>query len=222
MTLAKQICEGLAFAHRNGVIHGDLRPSNILFTNTGRAKITDFGLDEHYVPPKGKVNWYNPLGEPKSVRADILAAGVIFFQMLTGSEPEWVDGTLSLPDSFDSFPIEMQAMLIKMFSTDRKYRYTSCDEVIKEIDNYRTAEIKSKARDTDATIIEEKGEPKETPSAEPVKPSVLRVLTTLFFLILLIFSVLVYLTYTGDIYRYLAVLTDFWKALVKWIMNPLS
>jgi len=68
LILGRQICEGLSFAHRNKVIHGDLRPSNILFTNAGLAKITDFGLGEHYVPPLGKVNWYNPTGEPKSVK----------------------------------------------------------------------------------------------------------------------------------------------------------
>jgi len=81
LILGRQICEGLSFAHRNKVIHGDLRPSNILFTNAGLAKITDFGLGEHYVPPLGKVNWYNPTGEPKSVKCDILAAGVIFYQI---------------------------------------------------------------------------------------------------------------------------------------------
>lgn len=212
LTLGKQICEGLAFAHKNSVIHGDLRPSNILFTNSGDAKITDFGLDEHYVPPKGKINWYNPTGESKSVRGDILAAGVIFYQMLTGSEPEWLDDSLSFPPSFDALPIELQAILIRMVSKDRKNRYRSFVEVLADMDNFMAADIRNEDRDTDLTVLEEEEVP-EPPPAEPVKPSVLRFLNGLFLLMLLIFTVLVYLTYTGDIYNYITWLTDLWNSL---------
>jgi serine/threonine protein kinase len=216
LALAKQICEGLAFAHRNGVIHGDLRPSNILFTNRGRAKITDFGLDEHYVPPEGKSNWYNPTGESRSIGADILAAGVIFYQMLTGSEPEWTEGLLSLPPDFDLFPIELQAILIRMFSTDKKNRYRSCDEVISDIDEFMRGNLEDKAPEAATRLIEESKEP-EPPSVKKVKSSVLQIVTTLFLLFLLIFTALAYLTYTGDIYYCVAALTDIWNGLAKWL-----
>jgi len=215
LTLAKQICEGLAFAHSNNVIHGNLRPSNILFTNTGVVKITDFGLDEHYAPPEGTINWYNPAFEPKSIRADILAAGVIFYQMLTGSEPEWGDNSLSLSPTFDSAPIELQAMLIRMFSTDNKKRYTSFNEIIPEIvDIHVSDDTKAEDPDVDLTVLEEDEEP-ESPSPEPVRPSVLRLLQVIFLIMFLIFTALVYLTYTGAIYDYIAVLTDLWKGVVK-------
>jgi len=216
LPIAKQICEGLTFAHENSVIHGDLRPSNILFTDTGSVKITDFGLDEHYVLPRGKANWYNPFGEPKSVQGDILSAGVIFYQMMTGAEPEWINDALTLPLSFDSFPIDLQALLIRMFSIDRKKRFSSFNEVISEIDNLMSIDIETEAPEADLTLFEEIESP-ETPSVEPVKPSVLRVLQALFFFLLLIFIALVYLTYTGDIYSYIAILKDLWNTMASWM-----
>ena len=47
LKVAREICEGLSFAHANGVVHGSLQPGNILFSESGQAKIADFGLDEH-------------------------------------------------------------------------------------------------------------------------------------------------------------------------------
>jgi len=211
LTLSRQICEGLSFAHRNRIVHGDLRPSNILFTERGVPKITDFGLDEHYVPPTGQVNWYNPALEPKSVEADILAAGAIFYQMLTGSVPEWVDDSITLSPSFDDYPIELQAMLIQMLKRDSLHRYQSFDDVIMEIDNIMAANISSETPEPDTTVLEEvkADEPSpKSPSPEPVKPSVMRLLNTLFLLMLLIFVALAYLTYTGDIYYYIYLFKD--------------
>ncbi len=211
LTLSRQICEGLSFAHRNRIIHGDLRPSNILFTEKGTPKITDFGLDEHYVPPAGQVNWYNPGLEPKSVDADILAAGAIFYQMLTGSVPEWEEDSVTLPPSFDDYPIELQAMLIRMLARDRIRRSDSFDAIIKEIDGIMAAKITSEMSQPDATVLEEveKDEPPEPqPSSETVKPSVMRLINSIFLIMLLTFIALAYLTYTGDIYYYIHLLKD--------------
>jgi serine/threonine protein kinase len=82
---AEEICEGLSFAHKNRIIHGNLRPSNILFTQSGIAKIADFGIQEHYADRETPQNWYSVSGEEKSPKTDIYSAGVIFHQMLTGN-----------------------------------------------------------------------------------------------------------------------------------------
>ncbi len=212
LILSRQICEGLSFAHRNRIIHGDLRPSNILFTEKGTPKITDFGLDEHYVPPTGRANWYNPGLESKSVKADILATGVLFYQMLTGSVPEWVDDSVTLSPSFDNYPIELQAMLIQMLSRDILRRYHSFDDVITEIDGIMAANISPERPEADITVLEkakkDKPSPKLPKPPEPVKSSVMRLLHTIFLLMLLTFVALAYLTYTGDIYYYIYLFKD--------------
>jgi serine/threonine-protein kinase len=134
LTVARQICEGLAFAHKNRIVHGNLRPSNILFTKSGRVKVTDFGLNEHYAKAKDQRNWFNPTGEPKSVAADILSAGVIFHVMLSGSMPRWRGDTLNLDGLYFDLPERVPEMLERMLSIDRRKRYGSFDEIVTELD----------------------------------------------------------------------------------------
>jgi len=71
LEIACQISNALAFAQTNRVTHGNLRPTNILFDEAGTAKVTDFGLDEHYGDPADEENWYQS-GEPtEAVNNDI-------------------------------------------------------------------------------------------------------------------------------------------------------
>ncbi|MEM7353680.1 MAG: protein kinase [Acidobacteriota bacterium] len=104
--IAAQIAEGLASAHRAGVIHRDLKPGNVRITPEGRAKILDFGLakiDEDVDPntptqpaltKTGVVVGTIPYMAPEQFegtgldeRADLFSLGVILYQMLTGSLP---------------------------------------------------------------------------------------------------------------------------------------
>jgi hypothetical protein len=102
--IARQICAGLAQAHRQGVIHGDLKPGNIILANTTgggiRAVITDFGLAKFAVPDGSLVashrggtrDYMAPellLGESATVASDVYALGVLFHAMLTGRPPQW-------------------------------------------------------------------------------------------------------------------------------------
>ncbi|MBW1853017.1 MAG: hypothetical protein JRJ15_16715 [Deltaproteobacteria bacterium] len=105
-------------------------------------------------------------------------------------------------------------MLIKMFSTDRKIRYDSFDEVITEIDSIMSMQINTEATETATTRIEEK-KGLEQVSVGPMKPSVLRLLQSLFLLMLLIFVAIFYLTYTGDIYYYIDMFADSWDKFIK-------
>ena len=100
--IAHQICAGLAQAHQQGVIHGDLKGGNILLAKTAdgatRAVITDFGLAR--VNFGGRAGWDTGggtaeymapelfLGERASVASDIYALGVLFQVMLTGVPPK--------------------------------------------------------------------------------------------------------------------------------------
>ncbi len=129
---AVQICEGLSFAHRNRIVHGNLRPSNLLYAEKGTLKITDFGLDEHYAGNKGS-NWFNMYNEPRSFQTDILAAGVIFYQMLTGELPVWQNAIFVPTDRFKRLPENLQKTILRMLSKTREKRPANFDEVIKEL-----------------------------------------------------------------------------------------
>jgi len=109
--IARQVCAGLAEAHRKGVIHGDLKSSNIILVDGGggqmRAVITDFGLARQAVglsatrlqtsPHGGTLAYMAPelwRGEKASVASDLYALGVILFEALSGRFPLPPDGKL--------------------------------------------------------------------------------------------------------------------------------
>lgn len=135
LEIAKGVCEGLSFAHKNRIIHGNLRPSNILISESGEVKITDFGLNEHYTDDAGKSNWYNVSENPKSNRTDILAAGIIFYEMLIGSIPDWNEGRLNSHEQFESLPPNLKGMMSKMLSREPENRQRSFDEVLDNIND---------------------------------------------------------------------------------------
>jgi serine/threonine protein kinase/tetratricopeptide (TPR) repeat protein len=108
LALARQICAGLAQAHRQGVIHGDLKLANVILAKAAdggtRAVITDFGL-ARFVEPDGSriisrhggtLDYMAPellLGERATVASDLYALGVLFHAMLTGHAPKRSDAS---------------------------------------------------------------------------------------------------------------------------------
>ena len=97
LQIACQIADGLQYAHSNGVIHGDIKPANILIGEDGHAKIADFGvarLSQSVATHAGKI-FGSPAymapeqlsgGEPDA-RSDVFSLGVMFYSMLTGFRP---------------------------------------------------------------------------------------------------------------------------------------
>lgn len=94
-----QVLEGIGFAHKYGIVHGDIKPSNILLDQQGRVKIVDFGLSFTLASgkkmkgerlPGGTLQFMSPeqlLNEDVDSRSDIYSLGVTFFFMLTGQGP---------------------------------------------------------------------------------------------------------------------------------------
>ena len=144
---AREICDGLSFLHKNRMIHGNLRPANILMTGDDHVKLSDVGLEQHYLNAGDECNWYSLPDEPKSVRSDVFSAGMIFSEMLTGSIPVEKKGHLIQNDAFRSLPMELRKMIAKMLAPDPADRYGSFDELLPAIDDLleRAGEFESSA-----------------------------------------------------------------------------
>ena len=182
--VALQICRALNFAHNNRILHGNLRPKNILFTEHGVAKIVDFGFDEHY--GEGRDNWYEVSGEERTGRTDIYAAGLVFFQMIAGEsgKPKSKKEELVGSENFDKAPGRLQSIIKKMTDNDVEERYQSFVPIIDEIEAVHIEK-------------EEVVVPYERPIRQPKKKSIAPVIITL----VLVFGFLSaesYYLYTGN------------------------
>ncbi|MBN1219394.1 MAG: protein kinase [Anaerolineae bacterium] len=98
VTFAIQVCSAVGAAHRAGIVHGDLKPGNILITPGSQAKVTDFGLARalgESAMEEGEVVWGTPAyfapeqasGDRVLPATDVYATGIILYEMLTGRVP---------------------------------------------------------------------------------------------------------------------------------------
>jgi len=122
--IAQQVISALSFAHKNRVIHGNLRPSNILFDEQGLVKVADFGMQHHCDDSDGKEETKDkrPLpefyiaSEPLCPQSDIFACGVIFYLMLVGHFPLFKNESLHKSRIFRRLPDDIQVLLESMLS----------------------------------------------------------------------------------------------------------
>lgn len=97
LQVAKQICRGLAAVHKAGIVHGDLKPQNVMVMGNGVAKLMDFGVarsratsDPSRLVVAGTPLYMSPeqaKGAELDDRSDIYSAGVVFYEMFTGAPP---------------------------------------------------------------------------------------------------------------------------------------
>jgi serine/threonine-protein kinase len=146
MKIVLQIAAGLDFAHKKNVVHGNLRPSNVLFDAAEIVKLTDFGLPIHY-DESNKKNWYSPPEHKQSRLGDIYAIGVILHQMITGRNPEYdAGGNLRLDDVKMMLPEDIIRMLNKLLAIRVANRYKSCEEMLLDWDDFEQRRREAKDR----------------------------------------------------------------------------
>ena len=103
-----QIAEALRVAHDRGVIHRDIKPHNILITESGHVKVADFGIARaadattisHPGDVLGSAKYMSPeqaMGESVGPASDLYSLGVVLYEMLTGRVPFETDSSVGVP-----------------------------------------------------------------------------------------------------------------------------
>ncbi len=157
-SIAEQGLEGLAVAHRRGILHCDLKPENVMVTPTGVVKILDFGVArslptdetrENLEPSTpslgGTLAYMAPevlLGSAPDQRADIFSMGVVLYEALTGQHPfrgnraKATAGRIlqEKPDAMAGVvPAGLEPVIARMLAKDPAQRYQSCADVLADI-----------------------------------------------------------------------------------------
>ncbi len=154
--VARQVAEGLAEAHRRGVVHRDLKPQNIMIDREGGVRIMDFGIARS-VRAKGVTGAGVMIGTPEymspeqvegreaDARADIYALGVVLFEMLTGRLPFEGETALAVAVKHKSepppdprqvnarLPEDLARLVLKCLKKEKTERYPDAETLAAEL-----------------------------------------------------------------------------------------
>ena len=156
VNVAMQIASALETAHRNNIIHRDIKPHNIIITEDGMAKVTDFGIAKAvsnstitaFGTTMGSVHYFSPehaRGGYTDAKSDLYSLGVVMYEMLTGKLPFEADTPVSValkhiqeepksPKSVNmSIPNAVNEIVMKAMQKDPNLRYQNAGEMLRDL-----------------------------------------------------------------------------------------
>lgn len=156
VNIAIQIASGLEIAHKNNIVHRDIKPHNIIITEDGIAKVTDFGIAKAvsnstitaFGTTIGSVHYFSPehaRGGYTDAKSDIYSLGVVLYEMLTNRVPFDADTPVSIalkhmqeepvepiqinPD----IPSSVNDIILKALKKDTNLRYASATDILRDL-----------------------------------------------------------------------------------------
>jgi len=159
IALSKQIAAALAFAHKNHIIHRDVKPHNVMITPNGTAKITDFGIAKAVNAATivdntegiiGSVHYFSPeqaRGGYVDEKSDLYSLGIVMYEMITGRVPfdgdnpvnialMHINGEMIPPSKLvDGVPPALEHIILKCTDKYPVNRYSSAEELIEALNN---------------------------------------------------------------------------------------
>ncbi len=172
--IATQIAKALECAHKNNIIHRDVKPQNILVTESGMVKVTDFGIAKSSTSATitntttimGSAHYLSP-----EAKSDIYSLGIVLYEMVTGILPFDAESPVTIalkhiqsepidPKKYaPSIPDGLNNLIIKCMSKEPINRYQNCRELINDLQKIKenpNTSINAKMKyDDDRTIIME-------------------------------------------------------------------
>ncbi len=155
LKIVEQVCYALGYAHRNDVIHRDVKPANVIVQPDGIVKLLDFGIarqektDGHLTRTGhviGTIQYMAPerlKNEPFDGRSDIFSVGVMMFELLTGQLPFMGDYSIAqqvladkhppLGQFLHEYPAALDGILDRALAKNPNDRYSTADEMAAEI-----------------------------------------------------------------------------------------
>ncbi|MCR4781593.1 MAG: Stk1 family PASTA domain-containing Ser/Thr kinase [Lachnospiraceae bacterium] len=151
ISIAIQVGRGIESAHKNHIIHRDIKPQNIIISKEGKVKVTDFGIARaasgktvsaeamgsvHYISPEQARNGY------VTERSDIYSLGIVMYEMATGSVPfdgdtavsvalKHLQGEMTPPSKLvEDIPVALERIIIKATMKSPERRYADVDELL--------------------------------------------------------------------------------------------
>jgi serine/threonine protein kinase len=153
-----EIAKGMDAAHRHSVLHRDLKPDNVLVSNAGQVKLTDFGVARPFDSSMtqagqfiGSLSYASPEqihGSKIDARSDIFSYGVILFELLTGQLPfrstNSTDLALKISQAKvpplnqfrNSIPIELDSLVRKCLRVDPSERPAQAEQIVRELSSF--------------------------------------------------------------------------------------
>ena len=156
VNVAKQIASALETAHRNNIIHRDIKPHNIIITEDGIAKVTDFGIAKAvsnstitaFGTTIGSVHYFSPehaRGGYTDAKSDLYSLGVVLYEMVTGKLPFDADTPVSVAlkhmqekpkepiEVNPNVPKAVNKIIMKALQKDPNLRYQSATDMLVDL-----------------------------------------------------------------------------------------